>query len=92
MELGAHLGYLGIFWQFGLHFGDFGEAFGAKTEPGRENSSPRAPDAKGPISGHPFFAKKSPKWSPEGGPKSYKIDKKAMPRGIQILHPFWNAF
>ena len=66
--------------------------FGAETEPGRENSTPRALDAKGEIRVHPFFAKKSPKWSPQGGPNSYKIDKKAMPRGIQILHPFWNAF
>ena len=82
----------GILGQFGLHFGDFGEAFGAKTEPGRENSTPRAPDAKGSISVHPFFAKKSPKWSPDGGPKSYKIDKKAMPRGIQILPPCRNVF
>ena len=86
MELGGILG------QFGLHFGVFGEAFGAKMEPGRENSTPRAPDAKVSISAAPVLAKKSPKWSPEGGPKSYKIDKKAMPRGIQILHPFWNDF
>ena len=86
MELG------GILEQFGLHFGDFVEAFGAKTEPGRENSTPRAPDAKVSISVAPFLAKKSPKWSQEGGPKPSKIDKKAMPRGIQILHPFWNGF
>ena len=78
--------------QFGLHFGDFGEAFGAKTEPGRENLTPRAPDAKGLITVASVLAKKSPKWTPPGVPKSYKIDKKAMPRGIKMLHPFGNVF
>ena len=67
---------------FGFHFGDLGEDLGPKTT---EN----APGAKGSISVDPFLAKNDEKWSQQGGPKSLKIDKKTMPKCIQMLHRFW---